>query len=132
MSAAIASLLTSYFVVVSLMLGSFTNLAADRLPRHESLIRPRSHCRACGRELNVVDLLPVVGYAIRRGRCASCGTAIGPGAPLVEAVAGMSMLAPILWLGVWPGVLIGAGLVALWGVAVTTLAALRFEGEPAR
>ncbi len=34
----------AYLVVVALLLGSFINLAADRLPRRESLVRPRSHC----------------------------------------------------------------------------------------
>ena len=42
-----------YLVLVALLLGSFINLAADRLPRGESLIRPRSHCRACGRQLTL-------------------------------------------------------------------------------
>ncbi|HEX2679843.1 MAG TPA: prepilin peptidase, partial [Candidatus Dormibacteraeota bacterium] len=56
----------AYLVFVGLMLGSFINLAADRLPRHESVVAPRSHCRACGRELNFVDLLPVVGWLLRR------------------------------------------------------------------
>ena len=60
-----------YFVLVALFVGSFINLAADRLPRGESLVTPRSHCRSCGRVLNVIDLLPVAGYFIRGGRCAT-------------------------------------------------------------
>jgi len=46
------------------------DVAADRVPRGESIVRPRSHCRSCGRLLTVVDLLPVAGYLLRRGRCA--------------------------------------------------------------
>ena len=108
-----------YLVLVSLFLGSFINLAADRLPRGESLVSPRSHCRSCGRVLNVVDLLPVAGYFIRGGRCRSCGASIGPSAPLVEAAAGLLMLIPIVTLGLWPGGLIGPCLiVVLFLVAV--------------
>lgn len=109
-------------VLVGLLVGSFINMAADRLPRGESIVRPRSHCRACGRELNVVDLIPVFGYAIRGGRCATCKTPIGASAPLVEAVTGGLMLAAIGWLGLWPGALTGLALVALWGLLVIGLA----------
>jgi len=56
--AQIAVFVAVYLVLVALLLGSFINLAADRLPRGESLVRPRSHCRACSRPLNVVDLRP--------------------------------------------------------------------------
>jgi prepilin signal peptidase PulO-like enzyme (type II secretory pathway) len=110
--------------------GSFINLAADRLPRGESLLWPRSHCRACDRRLNAVDLLPVLGYLIRAGRCATCHTPIGRSAPFVEATAGACMLAPIVVLGVWPGVALGAGLLAVWGLLVTTRAGRLFaSGE---
>lgn len=109
------------------MIGSFINLAADRVPRGESLIRPRSHCRACGRELNMIDLLPVLGYALRRGRCATCRTPIGLSAPLVEAVSGGCMLAAIVWLGLWPGAIAGLALVALWGFLVVGFALWRRE-----
>jgi leader peptidase (prepilin peptidase)/N-methyltransferase len=123
--AAIAPFVAAYMVLVAFMLGSFINLAADRLPRAESLIRPRSHCRACGRGLNVIDLLPVLGYVLRGGRCASCRIPIGAGAPAVEAVSGGCMAAAIVWLGPWTGALAGLGSVALWGLVVTGVAMLR-------
>jgi prepilin signal peptidase PulO-like enzyme (type II secretory pathway) len=104
------------------MLGSFINLAADRAPRGESLVRPGSHCRACGRRLNVLDLLPVVGYLVRRGRCATCGSLISVAAPVIEAVSGGLMVAAIAWLGLWPGAAAGLGLVVLWGLLVTGIA----------
>jgi prepilin signal peptidase PulO-like enzyme (type II secretory pathway) len=114
-----------YLVLVGLMLGSFINLAADRVPRGESLVRPGSHCRACDRLLNVVDLLPVAGYVVRGGRCASCGVPIGVSAPLIEATSGILILAAIAALGVWPGALVGMGLVAAWGCTVVGLATRR-------
>jgi prepilin signal peptidase PulO-like enzyme (type II secretory pathway) len=107
------------------MLGSFINLAADRVPRGESIVRPRSHCRSCGRVLTAVDLLPVVGYLWRRGRCATCRTRIGRASPVVEAVSGVCMLAALVVLGLWPGALVGIALVALLGFGVTGLALMR-------
>src|SRR3989440_9387046 len=88
-----------YLVLVALLVGSFINLAADRLPRGESLLRPRSHCRSCGRALNLVDLIPVGGYLIRGGRCASCGASIGASSPIVEGLSGAAMLTSLSAVG---------------------------------
>ena len=126
---AIAPFVIAYLIFVGLVFGSFINLAADRLPKGESMVRPRSHCRACGRQLNTIDLLPVLGYVLRRGRCATCRSEIGASAPIVELVAGGVMAVPVIWLGPWPGALAGLGLVAGLGLAVTSLAARRYAAD---
>ena len=123
--ALITPFVAGYLVLASLVFGSFVNLAADRLPRGESVIHPRSHCRSCGRQLNVVDLLPVAGYLVRSGRCATCKTRIGAASPIVEATCGGLMLVALLAFGVWPGAGLGLGLVALWGVLVTSVSMRR-------
>jgi len=115
-----------YLVLVAFFFGSFINLAADRLPRGESLVTPRSHCRSCGRVLNLVDLLPVGGYFIRGGRCATCRTPIGLSAPLVEAAAGLLMLIPIVVLGLWPGSLIGVCLVTVLFLGALVVSHVRY------
>jgi prepilin signal peptidase PulO-like enzyme (type II secretory pathway) len=122
--AGVGSFLSVYLVLVGLMVGSFINLAMDRVPRGESLIAPPSHCRACARRLNAIDLLPVAGYLIRRGRCATCGTPIGLTAPVVEAASGACMVAGLAWLGPWPGGAIGLAAIALFGLGVVCLALL--------
>jgi prepilin signal peptidase PulO-like enzyme (type II secretory pathway) len=121
---AIAPFVTSYLVFLGLMLGSFINMAADRMPRGESIIRPRSHCRACNRQLNTIDLLPVLGYLIRGGRCATCRTPIGMAAPSVEAACGALVVASIVWLGLWPGALVGLASVGVLG-GILIAAAMR-------
>jgi leader peptidase (prepilin peptidase) / N-methyltransferase len=118
--AVLTAVMSAYFVLVALLLGSFINLAADRLPRGESLIRPRSHCRACGRQLNVVDLIPVGGYLLRRGRCASCGVPIGGSSPVVEALCGLGMLVAVTTLGLGRGVAVGLALVAVVALAAVS------------
>ena len=115
--AAIDLAVGAYLVAVALLIGSFINLAADRVPRGESVIRPRSHCRSCGRVLNAVDLLPVAGYLLRAGRCASCGVRIGVASPLIEALCGGAMLAAVGILGLWPGTLVGLLAIAAVGAA---------------
>jgi prepilin signal peptidase PulO-like enzyme (type II secretory pathway) len=113
--------LAAYLVLVALLLGSFINMAADRLPRHESLVHPRSHCRSCGRVLNLVDLIPVAGYLVRGGRCASCRTAIGASSPAVEALCGAAMVASVALLGPWWGAVAGFVAVGAIGVAGVSL-----------
>ncbi|HEY4888271.1 MAG TPA: prepilin peptidase [Candidatus Dormibacteraeota bacterium] len=125
---AIASLIAAYLVLVALLVGSFINLAADRLPRHESLVHPRSHCRSCGRVLNLVDLIPVAGYLIRGGRCATCGASIGASSPSVEALCGALMLASLAAFGLLLGALVGGVAVAIVGVVAVTLSFARSRG----
>ena len=130
----VSPILSAYLVLVGLMLGSFINLAADRLPRGESIVHPRSHCRSCGRVLNLVDLIPVAGYAIRRGRCASCGASIGVSAPAVEAACGLSMVVALATLGLALGGLVGGAAVALLGASAVgwsfARAGFRRESRP--
>ena len=40
---------------------SFLNVVIDRLPRQESVVRGRSHCTKCGRELTALELVPKCG-----------------------------------------------------------------------
>ena len=111
----VEALVAAYAVLVAALVGSFINLAADRVPRRESLVHPRSHCRSCGRVLNLVDLIPVAGYLIRRGRCATCGVQIGASSPLIEGLCALSMLVAISLLGLALGAAVGFAAVALTG-----------------
>jgi prepilin signal peptidase PulO-like enzyme (type II secretory pathway) len=115
----------AYLVLVALFVGSFVNLAADRLPRGESIVKPRSHCRGCGRVLNVVDLIPILGYVLRGGRCASCGAPIGVFSPVVEALCGAVTLAALARFGLPWGAAVGGAAVALLGLAVIGLSVAR-------
>src|SRR5438477_11213710 len=109
-------LVVAYAVLVASLVGSFINLAADRVPRGESVVRPRSRCRSCGRVLNLVDLIPVAGYLIRRGWCATCGVQIGASSPLIEVLCALSVLMGIGLLGLARGAAAGCGAFALIAV----------------
>ncbi len=67
-------------------IGSFLNVVAYRLPRHESLVRPPSRCPGCGTAIKAYDNVPVFGWLLLRGRCRGCRTKISPRYPIVEAV----------------------------------------------
>lgn len=69
--------------------GSFLNVVAFRLPRHEGLFLPGSRCPACETPLTWRENLPVLGWLLLRGRCRFCRTRISPEYPLVELALGL-------------------------------------------
>jgi leader peptidase (prepilin peptidase)/N-methyltransferase len=77
-------------------IGSFLNVVAYRLPRHESLVRPGSRCPGCGIAIKPYDNLPVLGWLLLRGRCRGCRMAISPRYPLVEAITAALAVAVVL------------------------------------
>ncbi len=62
--------------ILGACVGSFLNVCIDRLPRGQSLVRPSSHCFACGKKLNALEMIPIASYLWLKGRCGSCGAAI--------------------------------------------------------
>jgi len=71
--------------VAGLLIGSFLNVVAYRLPRGESLSHPGSRCPGCGAPIAPYDNIPVVSWLLLRGRCRRCGEPISIRYPLVEA-----------------------------------------------
>ena len=75
-------------VLFGLVLGSFLNVVIWRLPRHESLSHPGSHCPKCGNAIRWRDNIPVVSWLVLRGTCRNCGQPIAIRYPAVEAMMG--------------------------------------------
>jgi leader peptidase (prepilin peptidase)/N-methyltransferase len=69
---------------LGLLIGSFLNVVAYRLPRGESLVKPRSRCTSCGEEVRPYDNVPVLSWLFLRGRCRHCGTHISARYPALE------------------------------------------------
>src|SRR5687768_3632737 len=97
-----------------LIVGSFLNVVAHRLPLGRSLSHPRSSCPGCATPIRPYDNIPVLSWLALRGRCRACGTAISPRYPLVELATGL------LWLAVVAG-LDGTREVVLGLILVTAL-----------
>jgi leader peptidase (prepilin peptidase)/N-methyltransferase len=72
--------------VLGALVGSFLNVVAYRLPRHESLVTPSSRCPACGTPVKPYDNIPILSWLLLRGHCRSCAAPISPRYPLVEAL----------------------------------------------
>jgi len=85
-----------YALLLGLVMGSFLNVCIWRLPRHESLIAPVSHCPSCGKPIALYDNIPVVSFLLLKGRCRSCRQPISWRYPMVELANGLGY-AILLW-----------------------------------
>lgn len=85
-----------------LAFGSFLNVCIYRLPRHESVVRPRSHCPRCQHPIRWYDNLPLLSYVVLGGRCRHCRARISPVYPLVEALTALLLAAAFYQYGLSP------------------------------
>jgi len=82
--------------VLGLAIGSFMTVVAARVPAGESVVRPRSKCPSCGTEIRNRDNIPVLGWALLRGRCRACGARISARYPLLELTTAVVIVVPFL------------------------------------
>ncbi|MCW3032638.1 MAG: leader peptidase (prepilin peptidase) / N-methyltransferase [Solirubrobacteraceae bacterium] len=99
--------------VLGAIIGSFLNVVVYRLPRHESLIRPASHCPGCGAPVKPYDNIPVLSWLLLRGHCRACGEAISVRYPLVELITGALCVGAVLAGGSASRIALGIGLILL-------------------
>ena len=114
--------------VLGLSVGSFLNVCIYRLPRGESVLRPRSRCPKCQRSLTWYENIPVVSWLILRARCGGCGARISAQYPAIEIVTAL------LWvLIVWmtpPGWLLASRLVLATALIVLFMIDLEHQLLP--
>ncbi|MDO7867404.1 prepilin peptidase [Nocardioides jiangxiensis] len=91
--------------VLGLLIGSFLNVVAWRVPRGESIVSPPSACPACGHVIRARDNVPVLGWVLLRGRCRDCRAPISARYPLVELGTGVLFAVVALRLGDRPALL---------------------------
>jgi leader peptidase (prepilin peptidase)/N-methyltransferase len=76
----------TFAALFGLLIGSFLNVCIYRLPRDLSVVRPRSFCPNCERQIAWFDNIPVLTWILLRGRCRHCGSRIPLRYPVVEAL----------------------------------------------
>lgn len=104
--------------IFGLLIGSFLNVVIHRMPKmmqresdnyvaHESgkplphedrydLIMPRSACPQCGHKITALENIPVISYAVLRGKCIACKTPISLRYPVIELLTGL-LSAMLVW-----------------------------------
>lgn len=119
-------------LLLGLLVGSFLNVVIYRLPKIMerewssfcaelagqtppttetfNLVTPRSRCPACATPVHAMDNIPVLSYALLRGKCRHCAAPISIRYPIIEALTGL-LSAYIAWR---------------FGVTLATAAALLF------
>jgi leader peptidase (prepilin peptidase)/N-methyltransferase len=60
------------FFVLGACVGSFLNVCIYRIPKNESVVKPRSHC-GCGQLIAWYDNIPILSWFLLRGRARCCG-----------------------------------------------------------
>jgi leader peptidase (prepilin peptidase) / N-methyltransferase len=75
------------------IIGSFLGVLIRRLPCGRPVVFTRSACESCGTVLTTRDLIPLMSYALQRGRCRHCSAAIGQFHPGIELAA----IGVVLW-----------------------------------
>ncbi len=105
-------------LLLGLIVGSFLNVVIHRLPimlernwRRQceelagrppapsepyNLLQPRSRCPACGHRITALENIPLLSFALLKGKCAACGARISWRYPLVELATGV-LSAAVAW-----------------------------------
>ena len=112
------SVFISAVLLLGLVVGSFLNVVIYRLPvmlqrtwrqqceelagktapaeQPYNLLLPRSQCPACGHLISAAENIPLVSFALLKGKCRACGARISWRYPAVELVTGV-LSAVVAW-----------------------------------
>ncbi len=114
--------------LLGLLLGSFASLIVYRWPRGEPVVTGHSRCTNCGHDLGVTDLIPVVSYALSRGKCRYCKVAISARYPIIEIIMAILFLLALVAAG--PGLRTIILCLLAVGLVIITFIDLEFQIIP--
>jgi len=144
------TLFTGVAALLGLLVGSFLNVVVYRLPlmmerewKSEcrallevggddtddtetfSLVRPRSRCPHCGHQISALENVPILSYALLRGKCSVCKSPISLRYPFVELLSAVAATFVAMHFGF--GLAGALGLVLTW--ALIALAAIDIDTQ---
>jgi len=61
-----------FLFVLGSAIGSFLNVCIWRMPKEESVVKPRSYCPKCKKGIYWYDNIPLFSYIALRGKCRFC------------------------------------------------------------
>lgn len=85
----VSSLISLWIFLLGLIVGSFLNVVVYRYNTGTSMVRGRSRCLACGRNLEWHELIPLFSFLMQKGHCRRCQSRLSWQYPLVELVTGL-------------------------------------------
>jgi leader peptidase (prepilin peptidase)/N-methyltransferase len=101
--------LAGLFLAPGLAIGSFLNVVAARVPLRRSIVSPPSACMACAERIAWYDNIPLLSWAILRGRCRGCRTRIPVLYPAIELVTALLVVGCVLAFGLTAEAAVAAG-----------------------
>lgn len=104
------------------VIGSWLAVMLIRWPVGRSSLSGRSSCDDCAKTLRMRELVPILSFAIARGRCGGCGAPIDRRHPAMEVAAGLVGVVAVL-AHPWPLLMVTAA----FGWWLLLLAALDLE-----
>lgn len=87
------------FSVSGLAVGSFLGVAAYRLPRKLSIVKPASFCPYCKKKIPFYDNIPILSFIILKGKCRYCKNKIPVTTLLIEMLTGLLFVANYIFFG---------------------------------
>lgn len=123
--------------VLGLVIGSFLNVVAYRLPRRLQqewksecstllgvappeknerwgIVRPRSRCPHCGHAISTLENIPVISFLALRGKCSACKAPISLRYPIIELLTAVCTM--LLGLRFGLGIQVAGAAVLTWSL----------------
>lgn len=91
------ALLYLFLFITGSVFGSFFNVVIDRWPNNRSVVKKRSHCEFCKKELMPQDLIPVVSFLLLKGRCRFCRKKLSWQYPIIEMTTGLLFVSSFIF-----------------------------------
>jgi len=91
-------LISIYIFIMGMLLSSFYGVLAMRIPHKESILG-RSYCPKCHHQLKFIDVLPIIGFVINKGRCRDCKEKIPMIYVWIEIIGGLLFLLSYVLFG---------------------------------
>ena len=79
------------------LFGSFFGVLIDRTKKGENIVKGRSKCDFCKKELSFLDLVPVLSFILLKGRCRYCHKNLSVYYPLIELSTGVVFVLTYLY-----------------------------------
>lgn len=73
-------------------IASFINVLVYRIPLQLNYVKGRSFCPKCHHQLTCIDMIPIVGWFLLRGRCRYCHCRISIRYVVIEFIGGVFIL----------------------------------------
>ncbi len=98
MMSSMAGLVAVFAGIFGLLFGSFGNVVIHRVPAGQSVATPPSACPQCQTPISPRDNIPLLSWALLRGRCRTCAKPISARYPAIELASGLLFAAVGYWL----------------------------------